>query len=278
MEIARNGSNELIELLCNSGINDESLEMISTKLNSLQHLDISFEEFTYHDDSGYNLLTTKGFSWIAKIVTLRKLRLRHIGRLSNKAMGRIIKSCNNLTELTLNLRHRHKLTDNALQDIARHCPNLKSFEAVHNHFIGTNSLEQLSGIGPNLQHLILRGNELIHDVDAAGLIKKCTNLRVLNLDGCRDVGEKTLTQCILHARNLPDNPDGTRPEFIAGLVNTSIERTTINELQTQLPENLRIRVSNQQCNKVHYNEFDGKVINELSLRDAFFPFYWHDFN
>src|SRR5699024_10528087 len=103
---------------------------------NLMHLDISFEDFTYNDETGYNLLTDKGFCAISKFTNLIALRLRHIGKLTDQALTAITQSCSQLVELTLNLRHRHKLTDlKALENIARSCPSLKYFEAVHNHFI-----------------------------------------------------------------------------------------------------------------------------------------------
>lgn len=278
IEMVFGGMPNLLELLCNSGINNESLTKISGNCPNLIHLDISFEEFSYNDDSGYNLLSDSGFSSIANLTNLRLLRLRHIGKLTDNALSNILKSCSNLSELTLNLRHRHKLTDNALNEIGQHCLNLKYFESVHNHFIGKRCLENLSDLTKSLKCLVLRGNEMLLDTDTCALVKKCPNLRLLSLDGCKEVSDLTFMACILHARNIPADSEGYKAEFVVGLVCTAVDRSSLTDMLAELPSNLRIRASNQRYNKVHYNEFDGRKISELSLRDTFFPFYWYDFN
>lgn len=269
----------LFELICNSGVNDESLAAIGVGCGSLMHLDISFEEFTYNDDTGLNLLTEAGFGALAKLTELRVLRLRHVGRLTDQALASITGACGKLTELTLNLRHRHKLSDQcALALLGRHCPKLKYFEAVHNHFVGKHSLAYLGQLAETLKYVILRGDELVTDAGAAQLISTCPNLRTIILDGCRDVAEKTLSACIVHADNLPEDSTGKREPFQASLVCTAIDRSMVSELASKLPSNLHIRASDQRRNKEHFSEFDGKRATDLKLRHAFFPFYWHDFN
>ena len=279
IEMAQKGLPNMLELIVNSGINDESLAALGANCANLMHLDISFEEYTYNDETGCNLLTDKGFVAIAQFTNLRLLRLRHVGRLNDYSLGQITAATPKLSELTLNLRHRHKLTDiRALERLPQHCPNLKYFEAVHNHFVGKYSLGYLAGLATSLKHLILRGDELVTDESAAELIHKCPNLRTVTLDGCIAVNQKTLTECIIHAQNIPMELDCSQDLFHASLVCTAVDRTALDELASKLPSNLRIRVSDQQRNKAHYNEWNGTKVNDLNLRDTFFPFYWHDYN
>ena len=273
------GLPNLLELLCNTGVCDESVETIAKYCPNLIHLDISFEEFTYNDQAGFNILTEKGFIFISKMINLKVLRLRHIGRLTDNALAKIISNCCHLVQITLNLRHRHKLTDNnALTNIGIYCPNLVYFEAVHNHFISRNCIVELSCLESSLQVLILRGSELVKDDDMALLIQKCCNLRILSLDGCIDIGMNTLTLCIIHARKIKKDSNGVRPQFRASLILTSVERSIINSLLTEFPPNFRVRACDYDKNKLHYNEFDGKTVQVHQLRETFFPFYWHDFN
>lgn len=273
------GLPNLIELLCNSGINDESLKAITIHCANLLHLDISFEEFTYYDQVGLISITDTGFKCIGQLYQLKILCLRHVGRITDEALNEITNSCINLLKLTLNLRHRHKLTDGkALRNLSNNCTNLVYFEAVHNHFIGQNSIEQLSQLSNNLQVLILRGDELIKDDDISLLIQRCLNLRFINLDGCPSIGENTLANCVVRARKLPKDSNGSRALFRASLVMTSIERSLINSLSKEFPENFRVRACDYRFNKVHYNEFDGEDIHEFSLKEKFFPYYWYDYN
>nr|XP_027199003.1 uncharacterized protein LOC113793211 [Dermatophagoides pteronyssinus] len=270
----------LIEILCNSGIDDKSLNAITSNCPNINHLDISFEEFTYYDESGLNCLTDVGFSSIARLIHLRILSLRHVGRISDKSLNEIINSCTELMQIILNLRHRHKLTDaRALRNIGTSCQYLVYFESVHNHFIAKNSIEYLSTLTSSLQILILRGDEFIRDDEAALLLKRCQNLRLINLDGCTDIGENTLASCIVHARKLLriENENAMKI-FQASLVMTGIERTLLNSFVNEFPVNLRIRACDYRRNKVHFNEFDGTEIVECQLKEKFFPFYWHDFN
>lgn len=273
------GLPNLLELLCNSVVCDESMEAVMTNCPNLLHLDISFEEFTYNDQSGYNVLTEQGFGSIAKMSNLKVLRLRHVGRVTDQYLAKVLSSCTNLIQLTLNVRHRHKLTDEAaLTNIGINCSNLMYFEAVHNHFIGKNSINELAGLENSLQVLILRGNELVKDEDMAQLIQRCVNLRILNLDGCVDISMNTLTLCIIHARKLKKDFNDTHPQFRASLVLTSIERSIINTLMAEFPSNFRVRACDYDKNKLHYNEFDGNAVQVHQLRESFFPYYWHDFN
>lgn len=269
------GLPKLLELIFNSGLSNESMVAITTNCANLMHLDISFVEFTYNDETGCNQLSETGFTAIAKLSALQVLRLRHVGKLTDKALAAITTSCGQLTELTLNLRHRHNLTDqNALAPLARHsAARLQYFEAVHNHFVGKYSLAYLAELGTSLRCLILRGDELISDSQAAHLIYKCTSLRTLVLDGCPLVNEKTLEACIHHAKQIP-----AKEEFKASLVHTSIARALIGELAPSLPANLKISASDQHSNKESYAYFDGQQGHTLKLRVSFFPFYWHDYN
>lgn len=273
------GLPKLLELIFNSGLSDESIVAITANCTSLMHLDISFEEFTYHDDTGYNQLSETGFGSIAQLGTLQVLRLRHVGKLTDKALAAITTSCSQLTELTLNLRHRHKLTDqHALVQLSHHCPRLKYFEAVHNHFIGKHSMSYLAQLGTSLKYLILRGDELISDALAAELVHKCTNLRVLVLDGCPLINAKTLEECIQHATKMPLDSSGIQEEFQASLVHTSVARSLITDCVSLLPPNLKLRASDQYVNKEHYSHFDGQRVHSMKLRVSFFPYYWQDYN
>ena len=150
---------------------------------------------------------------------------------------------------------------------------------MHNHFIGLHSLGHLAGLTNSLKYVILRGDDLITDAGAADLVRNCAKLRNLVLDGCRDVAEKTLAECLQHAKNLSENgaKNGT-DQFDASLVATALDRSLLNELANTLPANLRIRLSDQRRNKEHYNEWDGKRVNDCKLRDTFYPFYWQDYN
>ncbi|KAH7642136.1 uncharacterized protein LOC124492643 [Dermatophagoides farinae] len=271
----------LVEILCNSGINDQSLIAITSKCSNLNHLDISFEEFTYYDEAGLDCLSDAGFCSIARLIHLRILSLRHVGRISDNSINEIICSCKGLMQIVLNLRHRHKLTDaRALRNLGT-CTDLFYFEAVHNHFIAKNSIEHLSSLISSLQVLILRGDEFIKDDEAASLLKKCRNLRFINLDGCIDIGETTLASCIVHARKLlrmENENENSIKIFQASLVMTSVERSMLNSFVNEFPMNIRIRACDYRRNKVHFNEFDGQEIVECQLKEKFFPFYWHDFN
>lgn len=273
------GLPNLAELIFNSGLSDESIVAISANCPNLMHLDISFEEFTYNDDTGYNQLSEAGFAAIGQLTGLHILRLRHVGRLTDKSLATITASCAQLAELTLNLRHRHKLTDRqALASLARHCPRLKYFEAVHNHFVSKYSLQHLAELSASLKYLLLRGDELISDSQAADLVRKCPHLRALVLDGCPLVGEKTLDACINHAKLIPETITGAQEEFQASLVCTSVDRSLISDMVASLPANLKLRASDQNRNKEHYSHFDGQRVQSMKLRLSFFPFYWQDYN
>lgn len=275
----KGGLPKLVELIFNSGLSDESIVAITTNCTNLMHLDISFEEFTYNDDTGYNQLSETGFAAIAHLNALKMLRLRHVGKLTDKALAAITTSCSHLTELTLNLRHRHKLTDqHAFAQLSRHCPRLQYFEAVHNHFVGKHSMVYLAELGTSLKYLSLRGDELISDSQAAELVYKCPNLRTLLLDGCPLVNEKTLEACMHHAKQMPLDSSGIQEDFKASLVHTALARSLITDLANILPTNLKVSASDQQSNKERFAYFDGQQVHTMNLRASFFPFYWHDYN
>ncbi|XP_054169271.1 F-box/LRR-repeat protein 7-like [Oppia nitens] len=256
----------LVELLANSGINDESMTEICVNCPNIRHLNISFDYIEYDDDCGRRVLSDFGFKEIAKLKDLQILILRHVGKLTDISLHNILMGCNNLTNLILNLRHRHRLTDNAVTDIAELCPNLIYFESVHNHFIKEKSLLSLSQM-KNLAKLVLRGNELV-DNQVTNVINDCNNLVDINLDGC-NVTQLVLMACINRSKQLQTSDQTLN----ISLIRTKIDRKVLNECQ--LPHNLRVRVSGPN-NLEHYSQFDGKSVTTQRLK-LIVPYFWLDY-
>lgn len=273
----------LCELICNAGLNDQSLVAIVKSCANLKHLEISFDDFTYSDPNGLKLFSDAGYALIGRLVNLQFLKLSHVGILNDTSLGNMLATCQKLSHLTLNLRHRHKLTDQALNAIVHKCPQLTYFEAVHNHFIGGQCLRELSTLGASLNKVVLRGDEHIRDEEAAALIDTCKRLRSINLDGCPEVGERTFWAAVRRAAvyyNQATQAGSQIPAlfFRASMVNTKADRTLVSDNVARFTPNLRIQASDQNRNKAHYDEFNGERVISHQLRETFFPLYWYDYH
>ncbi|XP_057853440.2 F-box/LRR-repeat protein 10 isoform X2 [Cryptomeria japonica] len=176
-------------------ISDSLMGIISKNLPFLTHLDLRDEPveepYAAVDLTNWGIQQTSGCSRLRHLSLVRSQEFcpTSFKRVNDLGILLMAENCSNLESIRLGGFCR--ITDAGFRAILHACPNLQKLELLRTTQLTDLVFHDISATPLSLAHVSLRSCDLITDFSIINLVY-CKNLQVLDLKGCRGVGDDAL--------------------------------------------------------------------------------------
>lgn len=117
----------------------------------------------------------------------------------------------------LNLEYAYSLCDESLIKILEKCTSIKHLDmglyssSEYKSYLSSSTLKKIANL-KNLEHLDIQSRKNVDDSVIKNIVKFCTNLKQLNLEGCKKIS-KTVLKDINELENLKITPGRFKRTF-----------------------------------------------------------------